>query len=443
MDLSNENTKNLEEKKSIPKKLSRRFFLKTSLGMGVGVAGAALLGNQLTGVPGVDRIAEAADIVQHNDMPVEISADYKRYDQCKNVIMRSYAGDPVTAPLFARYFGQHTGEFPSKEGPGRGRLEDALMAGAGSIEGDINGYHSPGFASQGLLYKWDYPVNPDVYKFDSPELASKAVKKAAEFCGASLVGIAPYDERWVFETVFDMKTMKGVPNVLPFKPTNVVVMALEMSYEGFQGAPDFLEMASTANIYSNMSVTAHKVSAFIRRLGYHAIACGNDTALSVPLAVQAGLGELSRIGILLTPEFGPRVRICKVFTDLPLAIDKPITFGAMEFCKNCRKCADACPSGAISKEKEPSFDVSTVSTNGGVKKWAMDCEKCLSQWAEVGTDCGICIKVCPYNKSDEWHHDLVRLGTRTPARPVLRFFDDLFGYGKISVEDATKDFWNK
>ena len=40
-----------------------------------------------------------------------------------------------------------------------------------------------------------------------------------------------------------------------------------------------------------------------------------------PLAIMAGLGELSRIGILITPEFGPRVRLCKVFTDLPLQAD--------------------------------------------------------------------------------------------------------------------------
>lgn len=437
MELNNDKTEG-SEKKSDSKNFSRRSFLKTSVGMGMGVAGAALVGS---GLPGVTEIANAAEIVQHDSMPVEISADYKRYDQCKNVFMRAYAGDPVTAPLFAKYFGQHTGQVPSKEGPGRGRLEDALMAGTGSIEGDLNGYHAPGFASQGL-YKWEGVVNPDVYKFDSPELASQAVKRAAEFCGADLVGITPYDERWLFEKVLDMKTMQGVPNSLPFKPTNAVVMALEMSYEGFKGAPDFLELASTANIYSNMSVTAHKVCAFIRRLGYNAIACGNDTALSVPMAVQAGLGELSRIGILITKEYGPRVRICKIFTDLPIAIDKPVTFGVKEFCMNCRKCADACPSQAISQDKEPSFKVTTVSSNGGVKKWALNAEKCLSQWAEVGTDCGICIKECPYNKQPEWNHDLTRLATRTPARPILRFFDDLFGYGKINVEDATKNFWN-
>ena len=66
---------------------------------------------------------------------------------------------------------------------------------------------------------------------------------------------------------------------------------------------------------------------FIRILGYKAIPMGNDTSLSIPLAIDAGLGELGRHGLLITPEYGPCVRLCKVFTDLPLEPDKPIQFG--------------------------------------------------------------------------------------------------------------------
>jgi hypothetical protein len=57
----------------------------------------------------------------------------------------------------------------------------------------------------------------------------------------------------------------------------------------------------------------------------------------VPFAIEAGIGELSRLNKLVTPEFGPAVRLCKVFTDLPMACDTPIDFG-LEFCKKCKKC---------------------------------------------------------------------------------------------------------
>ena len=136
---------------------------------------------------------------------------------------------------------------------------------------------------------------------------------------------------------------------------------------------------------------------FIRNLGYKAIQCGNDTALSIPLAIDAGLGELGRNGLLITPQHGPRVRLCKIFTDLPLEPDKPLEFGVKEFCKKCKQCAEHCEAGAISKEDEPSFEAVCRSNNPGVLKWYVDVERCYLYWCENGTDCSTCIKVCPYN----------------------------------------------
>jgi len=430
MDLGKEKTESTEQEKAIPKKFSRRGFLKTSVGMGVGAAGAALLGYD-------GGMANAAEVVQHDSFPVEISSDYKRYNQAGIVPIM------LTSPGGQKYFGKRMGMIPQEGGEGWGPLEEAFDNACWAIEDDVN--HSKataGIQKQGL-FSWEGKVNPEVYKFESPEAATAAIKKAATYFGASKVGIAPYDDRWVYTEVFNPDTVAPtIPNEFPFTPTHVIVMAFEMDYDGYQTAPTLIQTASSANIYSNMGVTSIKLAKFIRNLGYKVIPCCNDTALSVPLAVQAGLGELSRIGILITPEFGPRVRLCKMYVDMPLAIDKPITFGAMEFCKTCMKCADACPSQAISNDKEPSYKV-LPATNPGVKKWAADGLKCVTQWGEVGGDCGICIKVCPYNKKQEWHHDLAKFATRTPARPVLRFFDDLFGYGKITVSDALKKFWNK
>jgi hypothetical protein len=81
---------------------------------------------------------------------------------------------------------------------------------------------------------------------------------------------------------------------------------------------------------------ADLLACFIRGLGYQAIPCGNDTALSVPLAMAAGLGESSRMGLLITPKFGSRVRICKLFTDLPLESDDYRPFWVHQFCQTCK-----------------------------------------------------------------------------------------------------------
>ena len=84
-------------------------------------------------------------------------------------------------------------------------------------------------------------------------------------------------------------------------------------------------------------------------LGPHAVAQHNrhyDT-LMVPLAIDAGLGELGRQGYLIAPKYGARVRIFATLTDMELIPDRPISIGAEEFCSKCKKCAEACPSRSI------------------------------------------------------------------------------------------------
>ena len=73
----------------------------------------------------------------------------------------------------------------------------------------------------------------------------------------------------------------------------------------------------------------------------------NDTGLVIPMAIQAGLGEYARNQLVITPEFGPRLRFSKIFTDMPLKSDKPRRPGVVKFCDICTKCVDACPVKAL------------------------------------------------------------------------------------------------
>jgi epoxyqueuosine reductase len=120
-----------------------------------------------------------------------------------------------------------------------------------------------------------------------------------------------------------------------------------MDYTAIRCSPTSPSSAATGLGYSKMAFIAGLLAHYIRGLGYKAIACGNDTACSIPIAIDAGLGELARNGLLITPTFGPRVRLAKVFTDLPLMPDKPIEFGVGDFCMMCEKCAKKCPSQSI------------------------------------------------------------------------------------------------
>jgi epoxyqueuosine reductase QueG len=123
---------------------------------------------------------------------------------------------------------------------------------------------------------------------------------------------------------------------------------------------------------------------------------GNTTALSIPLAIDAGLGEIGRNGLIVTPEYGPCVRLCKVFTDLPLAPDEPIGFGLADVCEGCSKCAEACEVDAISTDRAPSFEVACRSNNPGVLRWHVNQDRCYEFWTENGQDCATCIAACPF-----------------------------------------------
>jgi reductive dehalogenase len=217
-------------------------------------------------------------------------------------------------------------------------------------------------------------------------------------------------------------------------------MAIEMNYGAIRSSPTGVSAGATGLGYSQMAFVANMVANFIRGLGYRAIPAGNDTALSIPLAMAAGLGEGSRMGLLVTERFGPRVRLCKVFTDLPLQNDSYRPFGVMEFCKTCKKCAIHCPSRAI-PDGSMSTEGPTISNQSGILKWYVDGEKCFAFWAKNRMDCTNCIRVCPFNKVPGMSHDAVRFLIRktTFFNSFFNWMDSLLGYDRPI---SAKRFWN-
>lgn len=298
------------------------------------------------------------------------------------------------------------------------------------------------------LYSWDH-VADKVKRFVEhggpvnygPEVNTRIVKKAARFFGADLVGICYAHPNLVYSHELDLTSMEHRPIELPEGCTHAIVMAVAMDYDTARYSPDALSGASTGLGYSMQAILANYMATFIRGLGYRAIPSGNDTALSIPLALAAGLGELGRMGLLITEKYGPRVRLCKVFTDLPLLHDDYRPFGVAEFCRTCMKCARHCPSRAISFG-EPTIEGPSLSNFSGVKKWYINPEKCFVFWAKNWMDCNNCVSCCPFNKVESFSHDIVRFFIR--KFPIVNRFivlmDDLLGYGK-PMRTSNKNFW--
>ncbi len=324
------------------------------------------------------------------------------------------------------------------------RVEQALRAASWYVEHGFGG--SAGGIGRKGLYSWSShdPSNGRLQVEKAcltPEAAK--VKYASLLFGADLVGVCRLNRSWLYSRVYDWDKGESidVDALIPEDYRYAVVLALEMNYDALKTSPSAIAGSAVGVGYSYMPVVASMLAEFIRCLGYRAIPLGNDTALSVPLALDAGLGELGRNGLLITPEYGPRVRLCKVLTDMPLKEDEPIEFGVQAFCEVCKKCAERCPSHAISSGARSEW-VDELSNSRGVLKWPVDPVKCYTFWCANGVDCAICITVCPFNKPNTLIHRATRWFVKhTPIldRLLVRL-DDILGYGR---QMNAEEFWSK
>ena len=260
----------------------------------------------------------------------------------------------------------------------------------------------------------------------SPEEASMRIKGFVKNLGAVSVGIAELDQKWVYSH----RGVSGVHLKEWGKPVKcdhkyAVIFTEEMAFETVGAAPHTPIIIESMKNYAKGAFVGAQVANFISNLGYSSRVNHNTTydANMVPLAVDAGLGELSRMGYLITKEYGPRVRLSGVTTDLPLIPDKPVDIGVQHFCDVCKKCANTCPSDSIPQD-EP------AEVNGSMR-WKLNDETCFGYWQQVGTDCGICMRVCPWSHARTLPHRLIvwAVSRNKYSRILFNWLDDVF-YGK-------------
>ena len=215
-----------------------------------------------------------------------------------------------------------------------------------------------------------------------------------------------------------------------------IAFTFEMDKEMMDAAPYGATTLESADQYLKSGAVATQVAFFIRNLGYPARAHidGNYQVVCPLVARDAGLGEIGRMGLLMTPQLGPRVRISVVTTDIPLVTNSYRPSNSMlDFCEKCKKCAITCPSNSISINPRGIID--------GVKRWQIHAESCFTYWCIVGTDCGRCVSVCPFSHPDNLFHRMIRFGIR--ISPQFRLFavkmDDLF-YG-TKPKTSKIPFW--
>lgn len=191
-------------------------------------------------------------------------------------------------------------------------------------------------------------------------LQASEIKKLALSAGGDLVGIA------------SAESLAKAPG---YTPTDLLPTAKSVIVIGKRALKGFImpgkgRAVSWGMTYLNLKLNeiCYEVSKYIEDRGHVAlpvffiyqtflqVGTANFNAVIdakwlayVPAAAQAGLGEVGFNHLLLTPEYGPKIRLTAIVTDAVLTPD-PKTRGDLCPGASCNLCAEACPVGAISAD---------------------------------------------------------------------------------------------
>lgn len=259
----------------------------------------------------------------------------------------------------------------------------------------------------------------------TPEKLTDTLKQMCTLYGAVDVGISKI-KPWQFYS-HKGRRAEGWGKRIDREHKYAISIVVKMEPDLIKKGPSVSAIIESSHQYVEAGKIANIAAHYLRALGFNAFANvdGNYETLCVPIAIDSGVGVLSRMGLLMHPVYGPCVRISTVTTDAELITDKASDLTHMDdFCRICKKCADNCPTKSVPSGDEPEG-------LRGFRHWHIDQEKCFTFWKSIGTDCGFCIAVCPYTKPNTFFHTLVRFFiSRNPFnRRIALFFDDLL-YGR-------------
>jgi epoxyqueuosine reductase QueG len=228
---------------------------------------------------------------------------------------------------------------------------------------------------------FDLERNPKKGKKQIDATTLDEMRGYAMSVGASEVGYASVPQEWVFKET-------------AIRYTNAIVLTMEMSKSRMAKVPSPDTAVMVHETYNQLGQVSNKIADWLRARGYaaHAGHPLGGMALYPPMAQAAGLGWRGISGLLITPEFGPRVRLAAVFPEIE---NLPAYRGdehawVLDFCESCKRCIRDCPPHAF-------YDAPIQHENGLVT--VLDNAKCFPYFAK-NHGCSVCIKVCPFNQQD-------------------------------------------
>jgi len=216
--------------------------------------------------------------------------------------------------------------------------------------------------------------------------------------GADLVGIADVEP---------LKELTVNPPDLLELFSKAVSIAIKLPVAVFEQivdrpTPIYKSVYTTVNLI--LDEIAFRTAMALQNDGFHSLPIPASQVLDMEnwyaaishkaVARMAGLGWQGKNLLLITPQYGSRVRLATILTKAPLEVDGPVK----NRCGDCTACYDACPAQAIK-----GVNTETHYKNRNEAMYFSRCvEKVTGEFAkipQVGVPiCGICIKVCPFGR---------------------------------------------
>ena len=237
----------------------------------------------------------------------------------------------------------------------------------------------------------------------APEILTDHIKSFGYFLKADVMGTCK-----IPKSAYYSHDKQGNSIDTPYENAVVIVMRKELRAVRASSGHDWMGDPISFQAYQHLGMVTETIANYIRRLGWDASAqygpsfVDRYSVLLPPLLLAAGIGEVSRAGIILNPFLGLAFKAAAVLTNMPLVPDQPIDFGLQSFCQDCKICAEACPSKAIRTDDKVMYN--------GYETWKLDTRRCASFnfTNKNGTMCNTCVKSCPWSNPSTWSHNLVR-----------------------------------
>lgn len=262
-------------------------------------------------------------------------------------------------------------------------------------------------------------VNPTKVSTNK-KIITKRIKGFAKHYGAKLVGITKLKDHHFYTHRGRHSEVYGQEVSCDHKYG--IVFAVPMEKDMINRGPMLAEVVETSKAYVDVSIIGMILSYYIRSLGYESRNHMDSNYLLMPvlLAQDAGIGSIGRNTILTTKDYGSCVRLGVVTTNLELEEDEPTDFGLDSFCRVCKKCSFICPSQSLSNELEK--------TTNNTYNWTIDVESCYAKWRYLGTDCGMCVSVCPFSQQLDSIKEITSFNDNPKAiKKVLNEYTEKFG----------------